>query len=75
MIFLGLLVYMYATKQSAIYSRQMLFVYLFLSIVFEFIGRVTLKRYIRGRIYKQPLPFHDDHCDHKGICGGMFKKL
>lgn len=49
-IFLGLLVYMYATKQSAIYSRQMLFVYLFLSIVFEFIGRVTLKRYIRGRI-------------------------
>lgn len=49
-IFVGLLVYMYATKQSAVYSRQMLFVYLFLSIVFEFIGRIALKRYIRKRI-------------------------
>lgn len=49
-IFVGMLVYMYATKQSAVYSRQMLFVYLFLSIVFEFIGRIALKRYIRKRI-------------------------
>ena len=49
-VFVGMLVYMYATKQSAVYSRQMLFVYLFLSIVFEFIGRIALKRYIRKRI-------------------------
>lgn len=50
MVFVGLLVYMYATKQSAIYSRQMLFVYLFFSIIFEFIGRILLKKNIRKRI-------------------------
>lgn len=49
-VFVGLLVYMYAIKQSAVYSRQMLFVYLFFSIVFEFIGRILLKKNIRKRI-------------------------
>ena len=45
----GILVYMYAIKQSVLYSRQMLFVYLGLSIVFMYITRVLWKRVIRFR--------------------------
>lgn len=41
------LVYMYATKQSLLYSRQLLFSYLIFSIIFEYLGRVLWKRLIR----------------------------
>lgn len=47
-IFGGVLVYMYATKQSVIYSRQMLFVYLLLAFIFEYIARVLNKRRVRA---------------------------
>ncbi|MCR4610284.1 MAG: sugar transferase [Lachnospiraceae bacterium] len=41
------LIYMYATKQSLLYSRQMLFTYLILSVIFEYFARVMWKRLIR----------------------------
>ncbi len=46
------LIYMYATKQSALYSRQLLFAYLVLVIIFEYFARVTWKRVIRQRKLK-----------------------
>lgn len=49
-VFLGMLLYMYATKQSEIYSRQMLFVYWGLSIVFEYIAHCGLKMWVRKRL-------------------------
>jgi len=51
-IFVGLLVFMWQTKQSAVYSRQILYVFLILAIVFEFFTRILLKRGIRKRIIK-----------------------
>ncbi len=45
----GVLVYMYAIKQSVLYSRQLLFMYLGLSIVFMYTCRVLWKRVIRFR--------------------------
>ncbi len=41
------LIYMYATKQSLLYSRQLLFTYFILSVVFEYFARVLWKRLIR----------------------------
>lgn len=49
-IFVGLLAFMWQTKQTAVYSRQILYVFLFLAIVFEFLTRIILKRWIRKRI-------------------------
>lgn len=49
-IFVGLLAFMWQTKQTAIYSRQILYVFLFLAILFEFFTRILLKRVIRKRI-------------------------
>lgn len=49
-VFLGMLLYMYATKQSEIYSRQMLFVYWGLSIVFEYVAHCGLKMWVRKRL-------------------------
>ncbi len=49
-VFGGLMAILYAMKQSAIYSRQLLFVFLILDIVAEFFGRVFWKRYIRRRM-------------------------
>lgn len=46
------LIYMYATKQSEMYSRQLLFTYLVLVVIFEYIGRVLLKRVIRRQKLK-----------------------
>ena len=46
------LIYMYATKQSEMYSRQLLFTYLVLVVIFEYIGRVVLKRVIRRQKLK-----------------------
>ena len=43
---------MYATKQSEMYSRQLLFTYLVLVVIFEYIGRVLLKRVIRRQKLK-----------------------
>ena len=48
-VFGGILVYMYATKTSVEYSRQMLFVFVGLFVVFSYFGRVFLKRYIRRK--------------------------
>ncbi len=45
----GVLVYMYAIKQSVLYSRQLLFMFLALSVVFMYTGRVLWKRVIRFR--------------------------
>lgn len=45
----GVLVYMYAVKQSVLYSRQMLFMYLGLSVVSMYFCRVMWKRVIRYR--------------------------
>lgn len=45
----GVLVYMYATKTSVQYSRQMLFVFLGVFILLSYFGRVVLKRAIRKR--------------------------
>ena len=51
-VFLGMLLYMYATKQSEIYSRQMLFVYWGLSVVFEYVAHCGLKMWVRNRLRK-----------------------
>ena len=40
----GVLVYMYATKTSVQYSRQMLFVFLGVFILLSYFGRVVLKQ-------------------------------
>ena len=49
LVFGGLLSYMYATKQSELYSRQMLFVYLFTSMILCYFSRVTWKIVVRQR--------------------------
>ena len=49
-VFLGMLLYMYVTKQSEVYSRQMLFVYWGLSVAFEYVVHCGLKRLIRRRL-------------------------
>lgn len=49
MVFGGVLVYMYATKTSVSYSRQMLFMFLILFVAFAYVGRVFLKRIIRRK--------------------------
>ncbi|MCR4999333.1 MAG: sugar transferase [Lachnospiraceae bacterium] len=51
-VFGGVLVYLYAAKQSAIYSRKLLFVFLGLSIVFSYSMRVLWKRVIRQWMLK-----------------------
>lgn len=52
-IFVGLLVYMYAIKQSMIYSRQLLFVYWGISIILEYIAHCALKIIIKKRMYHE----------------------
>ena len=49
-VFGGLLIYMYGSRQSLYYSRSMLFMYLGLSIILEYFGRVLLKRFVRKRL-------------------------
>ena len=48
-VFGGLLIYMYAIKQSVIYSRQLLFLFLIISAVLEYFSRCFHKRVIRKR--------------------------
>lgn len=50
MAFLGVVLFMYATKQSVAYSRQMLFGFWGLSIVFSYIGHILLKMWVRKRL-------------------------
>lgn len=53
LVFLGLVVFMYGTKQSETYSRQILFVYWALSIVISYIGHCALKIWVRQRFIKE----------------------
>lgn len=48
-VFAGVLIYLYATKTSVIYSRQMLFAFGGLFTFLSYAGRVILKRIIRAR--------------------------
>ena len=50
MIFLGVILYMYATKQSVAYSRQMLFGFWGLSMGFSYVGHILLKMWVRKRL-------------------------
>lgn len=47
MAFLGIVLFMYATKQSTIYSRQLLFGFWGLSMVLSYIGHILLKMWVR----------------------------
>lgn len=47
MAFLGIVLFMYATKQSVIYSRQLLFGFWGLSMVLSYIGHILLKIWVR----------------------------
>ncbi len=49
-VFLGMVLYMYATKQSLFFSRQMLFGYWGLSMLFEYVAHCSLKRFVRRRL-------------------------
>ncbi len=49
-IFVGLLMYEVATKQTEIYSRKIIFLYWALSMIFVYIGRLGLKYLIRWRM-------------------------
>ncbi len=50
MVFLGLILYMYALKQSVVYSRQMLFMFWGLGAVFSYFGHIVLKIVVRKRL-------------------------
>lgn len=50
LVFGIVLLFNYATKSSEIYSRQLLFLFLFLSWFFEYGGRVIWKRRVRKRM-------------------------
>lgn len=50
LVFGGVLLFNYATRMAEIYSRQLLFMFLFLAIFFEYGGRVIWKRRVRKRM-------------------------
>ena len=50
MAFLGIVLYMYATKQSIAYSRQMLFVFWGLAMMFSYGGHILWKLWVRRRL-------------------------
>ena len=50
MAFLGVVLFMYATKQSVVYSRQLLFGFWGLAIVFSYVGHILLKMWVRKRL-------------------------
>ncbi len=50
MAFLGIILFLYATKQSVAYSRQMLFTFWGLSMIFCYLGHISLKIVVRNRI-------------------------
>lgn len=49
-IFAGMVVYMYLVQRSIIFSRQLMFIYWVLSVVFEFIGRSALKVILKRKM-------------------------
>lgn len=50
MAFLGIILFMYATKQSVAYSRQMLFGFWGLAMLMSYMGHISLKILVRKRI-------------------------
>lgn len=46
----GVLVYMYLTKQSQIFARQIVLMYWAFSIMFEFVGRSLLKKFLKHKM-------------------------
>lgn len=52
-IFVGMLVYLYAAKMSAVYSRESLFMFWIMSIIYEYTGHCIYKRFIRNYIKKK----------------------
>lgn len=49
-VFLGLIVYMFAIQRSFLFSRQIFFAYWGISIILVFISRLILKKQVRRRI-------------------------
>ncbi|MCI8448667.1 MAG: sugar transferase [Eubacterium sp.] len=52
-IFVGMLVYLYAAKLSAVYSRESLFTFWVMSIVYEYVVHCIYKRFVRNYIKKK----------------------
>ncbi|MBR1391477.1 MAG: sugar transferase [Lachnospiraceae bacterium] len=52
-LFVGMVLYMYVIQQSSIFSRQLMFIYWGLSIVFEFIGRSALKVILKSKMINE----------------------
>lgn len=52
-IFVGMLVYLYAAKMSAVYSRESLFTFWIMSIVYEYAVHCIYKRFVRNYIKKK----------------------
>lgn len=52
-IFVGMLVYLYAAKMSAVYSRESLFTFWIMSIVYEYIVHCIYKQFVRNYIKKK----------------------
>ena len=50
MVFFGVLAYMFITKQSEIYSRQVLYSFWVINVVLEYMGRCVLKRLVRKQV-------------------------
>ena len=50
MVFLGVILFMYATKQSVLYSRQMLFGFWGIAMFFSYIGHILLKIWVRRQL-------------------------
>ena len=53
MIFVGMLVYLYAAKMSAVYSSESLFTFWVMSIIYEYIVHCIYKQFVRSRIKKK----------------------
>ena len=49
-IFFGVLAYMFITKQSGVYSRQVLYSFWIVNIILEYFARVSLKRIVRKQV-------------------------
>lgn len=49
-IFFGILAYMFITKQSGIYSRQVLYSFWVVDIILEYFARIFLKRTVRKQV-------------------------
>lgn len=52
-IFAGILGYEVATKQTEIYSRKVIFAYWIISMILVYIGRISLKHWIRSRMKRE----------------------